>query len=131
VEDLLAVAAEDPAVLVVSRWAEISTLTLRYHGHRYPLQSDAVHGCSIVGFLMSDSVVTRTRICVLGLVELDQAPTRVRYEEGKFIHTPDLRSGSARHPGGVVAGRTTGHTRAVTDSHTPGCRPSSAGAPHN
>ena len=27
-----------------------------------------------------------------GFVEPDQAPTRVRYQEGKFFHTPDLRS---------------------------------------
>ena len=53
-------------------------------------------------------------------------PTRVRCEEGKFCHTPDLRSESARHPDGVVAGCTAGRTRAATDSHAPGCRPPSA-----
>jgi len=53
-------------------------------------------------------------------------PTRVRCEEGKFFHTPDLRLESGRYPDGVVAGCTTGHTRAATDSHAPGCRPPSA-----
>lgn len=68
----------------------------------------------------------RTSDLPVGFVELGQMPTRVRCEEGKFCHTPDLRSESARHPDGVVAGCTTGHTRAATDSHAPGCRPPSA-----
>ena len=68
----------------------------------------------------------RTSDLPVGFVELGQMPTRVRCEEGKFFHTPDLRSESGRHPDGVVAGCTTGHTRAATDSHAPGCRPPSA-----
>jgi len=68
----------------------------------------------------------RTPDLPVGFVELGQMPTRVRCEEGKFFHTPDLRSESGRYPDGVVAGCTTGHTRAATDSHAPGCRPPSA-----